>query len=206
MPRQSLVLTMVSILVAEAQAQSPTASELAELVYSTEPRSAPVLAQPTCDLNGDGICTCADIDFLTNAVANGSDDPQLDLNGDGIVDPKDRDFLIEDVFGIPYGDVNFDGQFDTNDLVDVFQAGLYDETYTGTPVSFCEGDWNGDGVFDSTDIVLAFRENGGPTALPNTAVPEPDGVLLVVIGIIVLAGGSRYRWANAVRSYPRVER
>jgi hypothetical protein len=62
---------------------------------------------------------------------------------------------IEAVYAL-LGDANFDGLFDTSDLVTVFQAGEYEDAHSGNS-SFAEGDWNGDGDFDSSDILVAFQ-------------------------------------------------
>jgi hypothetical protein len=52
------------------------------------------------------------------------------------------------------GDANFDGAFDTSDLVQVFQAGKFERNVDAT---WAEGDWNGDGRFSSGDLVVAFQ-------------------------------------------------
>ncbi|MCA9213493.1 MAG: hypothetical protein KDB27_10535, partial [Planctomycetales bacterium] len=49
--------------------------------------------------------------------------------------------------GIPLGDVNFDGVFDSADLVIVFQAGEYRDEIPQNS-NWYEGDWNCDGDFD----------------------------------------------------------
>jgi hypothetical protein len=54
------------------------------------------------------------------------------------------------------GDVNDDGRFESGDLVQVFQAGEYEDDVVGNS-SFEEGDWNGDAEFDSADMVIAFQ-------------------------------------------------
>jgi hypothetical protein len=54
------------------------------------------------------------------------------------------------------GDANRDGQFDSSDLVQVFQRGEYDDGIVGNS-TWEEGDWNDDGEFDSSDLVLAFQ-------------------------------------------------
>ena len=54
------------------------------------------------------------------------------------------------------GDANYDGVFDSADLVQVFQAGQYEDMFTGNS-SWETGDWNGDGEFDSSDLVVAFQ-------------------------------------------------
>lgn len=52
-----------------------------------------------------------------------------------------------------FGDSNFDGQFNSTDLVHIFQQGKYE---TGAAATWTSGDWNADGVFTSSDFVLAF--------------------------------------------------
>jgi hypothetical protein len=54
------------------------------------------------------------------------------------------------------GDSNRDGNFDSSDLVLVFQAGEYEDAIAANS-TFAEGDWNGDGEFDMRDLVLAFQ-------------------------------------------------
>ena len=53
-------------------------------------------------------------------------------------------------------DANGDGLFTSSDMVQVFQAGEYED---GIPdnSTFAEGDWNGDGEFTSSDMVAAFQ-------------------------------------------------
>ncbi len=55
------------------------------------------------------------------------------------------------------GDVNFDGVFDSADLVQVFQIGKYEDGIDNNS-SYDEGDWNGDGDFDSKDLVEVVPE------------------------------------------------
>lgn len=57
------------------------------------------------------------------------------------------------------GDANGDGLFDSADLIQVFQAGEYEDLLPGNSM-YHEGDWNGDGDFDSSDLVLAFQAGG----------------------------------------------
>lgn len=54
------------------------------------------------------------------------------------------------------GDVNADGQFNSEDLVAIFAANEYEDDLRGNS-TFATGDFNGDGEFDSSDLVLAFR-------------------------------------------------
>ena len=54
------------------------------------------------------------------------------------------------------GDVNGDGKFDSSDLVQVFQAGEYEDQIVGNS-TFEDGDWNGGGDFTTQDLVHAFQ-------------------------------------------------
>ena len=54
------------------------------------------------------------------------------------------------------GDSNSDGQFDSSDLVVVFQAAEYEDEIDRNS-TFSEGDWNGDGDFTTSDLVHAFQ-------------------------------------------------
>ena len=56
----------------------------------------------------------------------------------------------------PPGDANRDGQFNSDDLVLVFQAAEYEDGIVGNS-DWSEGDWDGDGEFGSKDLVLAFQ-------------------------------------------------
>ena len=84
----------------------------------------------------------------------------VDLNGDyaaptnWVASPRPggtpgRDTLIP-------GDSDRDGDFDSSDLVLVFQAGQYEDDIEQNS-SWTTGDWNGDREFDSADIVFAFQ-------------------------------------------------
>ena len=54
------------------------------------------------------------------------------------------------------GDANRDGQFNSRDLVLVFQAGEYEDNLIQNS-TWADGDWNGDNEFDSADLVTAFQ-------------------------------------------------
>jgi hypothetical protein len=136
-----------------------------------------------CDLDASGRCDCQDIDLITTTIGAGGTDDQFDLNGDGIVNSDDREFLILNLMGVPYGDVNFDGQFDSQDLLHVFQAGHYGDQNPDEPVLYCEGDWNGDSVFDSSDLVLVFQHLTAPSSTIVHSVPEPAAIGLVILGL-----------------------
>lgn len=54
------------------------------------------------------------------------------------------------------GDSNYDGVFDSTDLVAVFQQNEYEDSVAGNS-NFDSGDWNQDGEFDAADLVFAFQ-------------------------------------------------
>ena len=57
------------------------------------------------------------------------------------------------------GDVNFDGVFNSSDLVAVFTAAKYElpKNDPRAAATYAEGDWNGDGYFTTSDLVYAFQ-------------------------------------------------
>lgn len=117
------------------------------------------------DFNQDGILHAADVDLLAQAIRDGR--AEYDLTGDAVVDFVDLRFLVENVLRTHFGDANLSGQFDSSDLVQVFQFGEYEDDVPGNS-TWGEGDWNGDGEFTTGDLVLAF-ESGGFVAASRQA-------------------------------------
>jgi hypothetical protein len=134
------------------------------------------------DFDEDGMLTAMDIDALSMAVGEQSNDMDFDLNEDGMVDLADREVWVHELKSTWYGDANLDGTFDSADIIGVFQAGMYE---LATEAGWSEGDWTGDGRFDSSDVIAAFQDGGyevGARAAVS-AVPEPSSAILVVFGI-----------------------
>jgi hypothetical protein len=52
---------------------------------------------------------------------------------------------------------DLDGRFSSQDLVQVFQRGEYEDAEAGNS-TWIDGDWNQDGECDSNDLVLAFQQ------------------------------------------------
>ena len=71
------------------------------------------------------------IDELSCAIRVGSTNHHYDLNQDGVVDPADRRYWVESIAKTTFGDANLDGRFDSQDLVDVLQAGQYEDRRVG---------------------------------------------------------------------------
>ena len=105
------------------------------------------------DFNNDGERSASDIDLLSEAVSGS--DLTFDLTADGMINELDRIRWVEDLKNTYFGDSNFDGEFNSGDLVQVFVQGEYEDSIAGNS-SWSDGDWNGDGDFDSRDFVLAF--------------------------------------------------
>jgi hypothetical protein len=139
------------------------------------------------DFNGNRVIDANDIDLLSEAIRTGSHDPdpRMDLNEDGAIGPADRELWIHgDTFRFTYvGDANLDGEFNSGDLVAVFQAAEYEDSINANS-GWATGDWNGDNEFDSSDLVFGFQDGGfelGPRKTPEVAkVPEPTAGLLAI--------------------------
>ncbi|MCA9166700.1 MAG: hypothetical protein KDB23_03495 [Planctomycetales bacterium] len=144
------------------------------------------------DYDDNGRLTSADINSLTTAIASGSGESEFDLNGDELIDLADHTFWVSQLKRTWLGDADLNGQFDTDDLILVFQINLYE---TGAPAGWQEGDWNGDQVFGTGDLLAAFQDGGflaGPYFAASAAViPEPTGFAMCIVGSLVLAGVRR---------------
>lgn len=111
------------------------------------------------DFNNDFRLTATDVDTLISAIRGGSSLLKFDLNGDSLVSFEDLETWVLDIRGTFFGDANLDGQFNSADLVTVFQSGQYEDGIPGNS-GWTEGDWNGDGEFSSSDLVKAFQDGG----------------------------------------------
>ncbi len=87
--------------------------------------------------------------------AVGGTELPFDLTGDGSVTLDDLQLLLT-LASSTFGDANVDGQFNTRDLVLVFQQGEYEDAVAGNS-SWSSGDWNCDGDFDTSDLVVALQ-------------------------------------------------
>ena len=108
------------------------------------------------DVNSDGVVSHRDVDALCAAIGDPSQNH--DINGDGVTDVADVEFLVETSLRTVVGDVNFDGVFDSTDLIEMFSANEYEDGVARNS-TWTEGDWTCDGEFDSSDLVYAFKKN-----------------------------------------------
>ena len=75
--------------------------------------------------------------------------------------------------GFVPGDANLDDTFDSSDIVQVFQQGLYEQD---VDAAWRFGDWNGDWRFNSRDLIDAWRSGSyqGNSVAAAVQVPEPQ--------------------------------
>ena len=140
------------------------------------------------DFNGDGRVDVEDIDALSEVVRNGTNEVAFDVDRDGLVNGHDRELWVHQIKQTWFGDTNLDGQFDTGDLVGVFQLNEYEDEELDNS-TWADGDWNGDGDFTSGDLVVAFQDGGfegGIHRIGLVAVPEPSSLILLLIAVLAL--------------------
>jgi hypothetical protein len=126
------------------------------------------------DFDGDGFLTVDDVNLLAkNLGFAGQSD--FDLDGNTIVDTEDHRIWVEELKFTYFGDSNLDGQFSTDDLVEVFRDAKYESE---SLADWASGDWNADGKFNSRDFVIAWQsnsfENGPRKRMVGGAVPIPE--------------------------------
>lgn len=146
------------------------------------------------DYDGNGVLDSIDVDAISEAVRSGRTDAEFDINRDGQVDNEDLNTWVVDLKMTYFGDANLDGEFNSGDLVAVFQAGEY-ENNQPLIASWATGDWNGDGKFTSGDLVAAFQDGSyeqGPRLAAN-AVPEPASVVSLFGGLMAAIAVCRRR-------------
>jgi hypothetical protein len=145
---------------------------------------------PIGDFNGDDSLDVEDIQLLNERIhcervglpCQFWLTEMFDLDGDGNLF-RDRIVWVDELKHTYHGDANLDGEFNTTDLVLVFQAGKFE---TGKPAGWAEGDWDSSGDFSSHDLVWAFTSGGfeqGPRGA-IASIPEPDLAVVLIIGLV----------------------
>jgi hypothetical protein len=150
------------------------------------------------DFDRNGVLDAGDIDLLTAQVISGEGSVLFDLDANGTVDRQDRHLWVNELRRTYFGDSNLDGQFDTGDLVTVFQVGQYEDQLPGNS-SWASGDWNGDSEFDTEDFVFVFQFDAferGPRARP-VSVSEPHTCGLLIVGSLSLIALGKLRCAGS---------
>lgn len=147
-----------------------------------------------CDFDGNQLCEIDDLDtLLYQALGTGS--PRFDLDGSGgTIDLADRDAWLtmagNENIGVPFvlGDTDLNGRVDATDLNNL---GL---NWQRVDVDSWElGDFNGDQTVNASDLNdLGLNwQHGVPAAA--SAVPEPIGSMLLIVGAGALLVGRRRR-------------
>ena len=117
---------------------------------------------------------------------------EFDLVEDGIVDEEDLRYWIHSLKQTWFGDANLDGEFNSSDLVAVFQAGEYEDNDMHNS-TWDTGDWDGNGDFESSDLIVAFQDGGYHQGTRNASavVPEPNGFGTMVITLAIISSTRR---------------
>jgi hypothetical protein len=167
------------------------AGQIAFWARLTDGTTGAFIAQPPVagDFNGDGRLGVGDISLLANEILAQTHADEFDITDDGLVDHTDLNDWVHALKRTWLGDANLDGEFDSGDLVAVFEAGKYEQDVAA---SWLEGDWNADGRFGTGDLVVAF-EDGGYVTAAVPAIPEPTSAVMLFAGLIVLATVSNSR-------------
>jgi hypothetical protein len=148
------------------------------------------------DLNEDGSLEVDDVDLLSAAIRAGSMDPRFDVDQSGANDDRDLRYWVNELKRTWLGDANFDGVFDSRDLIEVLAAGEFEDAIALNS-GWATGDWNGDGDFTTGDFVFALADGGfelGPRAGVN-AVPEPRSQSMFVLALALMV---KLRFVRAI--------
>ncbi|MEZ6118108.1 MAG: hypothetical protein R3C28_16265 [Pirellulaceae bacterium] len=105
------------------------------------------------DINRNGQLDADDIDAVMAAVRLGQDDPRYSFTNDTTLDENDVEAWIENAAKTYVGDANLDGEFNSTDFIQTFQANTYEKD---VDAGWATGDWTGNRRFDSEDLVRAF--------------------------------------------------
>ena len=151
-----------------------------------------LVASPVGDFDADDQFDVADVDDLAYRFRNGQArhywlfDDMFDVNHDSTVDFEDERVWVKDIKHTWFGDANLDGEFSSGDMVQVFQAGQYEDTIYDNS-GWASGDWNADGDFTTSDLVVAFQDGGyeqGPLAGVAATVPEPKAMANLLMACV----------------------
>lgn len=142
------------------------------------------------DFDSNGILDVNDLNLLLTEIRLGTGDLKFDRTGDGTVDLDDVVAVVTgpDDFNTYVGDANLDLEFNSGDLVALFQAGEYEDNIALNS-TWSTGDWNADGEFGTGDLLFAFQiggfEEGPRMGVQVAAVPEPCAVTLLLVGTLL---------------------
>jgi hypothetical protein len=143
------------------------------------------------DFSRDDVLSVADVDLLMEQIHAASLELAYDADGNELVDAADLVYWIHEFKQTWIGDATLDGEFNSADMVQVFQEGQYEDAIANNS-GWSQGDWNADREFTSGDLVSAFQDGGYESgSRPRAQVPEPCGTLLLSLGLFMLVACSR---------------
>jgi uncharacterized protein YjbI with pentapeptide repeats len=166
-----------------------------------------LLPSPKGDFDANDALDADDVDMLAYRIGRRNiqtsllSDSAFDVNSDGNIDLEDYRVWVKDLKHTWFGDANLDGEFDSDDLIQVLSARKYETTESvffgdiHNPVIWSEGDWNADHEFTTADLVVALADGGyerGPRAAV-ASVPEPATLATLLVGVIAVLSASRTR-------------
>jgi len=147
----------------------------------------PCLDDAPGDFDSNEIYECADVDALVAEIVAGTNAPDFDLTGDGIVDTADLEawlaeagaFLNDSGGAFLPGDANLDGAVDVSDF------NIWNGNNFSSDAGWCGGDFNADGAVDVSDFNI-WNSSNFQNADAVSSVPEPSGLLLLMMAIVPL--------------------
>jgi hypothetical protein len=141
------------------------------------------------DINGSGKFDSADIDLLGSEVAGGRHHHQLDLTGDHQLGSADVDRFLT-LAGSWRGDADLNGSVEFSDYVVLAD-------HFSQPGAWSQGDFDTNGVVEFPDFVILANNFGQSSA--TAAVPEPAGLVLLLVGLAFFPTKRRLRTASCGR-------
>jgi hypothetical protein len=154
---------------------------------------SPVDPLTEADFNGDGEIGLADIDVLNCWIA--SEMPfhgPMDLTQDGVLDRADVDRMVG-FLRTTYGDANYDGKFNSSDIVQLFDHAQYEDGVLHNS-TWATGDFNGDREFDSSDLICIFEKS---VYEPDADANKDGDVNVLDVDLVncwIGASGSAHQW------------
>lgn len=139
------------------------------------------------DFDGNSLINAADVNSLVAGIIAGTNPAAFDLTGDGSVNTADLTLWLALAGGknlgagrsYRVGDANLDGVVDGTDF------GLWNSNKFTASQTWSGGNFNADSVTDGSDFGL-WNANKF-TASDSSLVPEPAGLLCVLLGVAGLS-------------------
>ena len=163
--------------------------------FDPEEAGLTFVSSPLGDFDLNDVLDVVDIDLLATLLDRGEitcpckGDTFLPFSLDGKlgIGADDFHFWVKELKNTYFGDANLDGEFNSADLVQVFQANEYEDDLDNNS-GWADGDWNADREFTSSDLVAAFQDGGyghGPR-IAARMVPEPSHTMILCIGFFIV--------------------